>query len=161
MRIFFPVLILAIFMTACDESRVYEKNHDFEERMWPVTEKPEFEFEIKDAQVNYNLYCDVRNTISFPYTRIFINYYLEDSSGVLLREKLTSTYLFDQDTGKPLGTSGLGDIYDHRTPILNNYHFAHPGKYRIRFEQYMRMDTIPGILAAGLRVEKAGIPVNN
>jgi gliding motility-associated lipoprotein GldH len=161
MRICFPVLILAIFFVACDESRVYEQNHDFEDRLWPAAEKPEFEFEVKDTLVNYNLYCDIRNSIAFPYTRLFVHYYLEDSTGALLQKKLTSTYLFDQNSGKPLGTSGLGDIYDHRTPILNNYHFPYSGKYRIRFEQYMRIDTIPGILATGLRVEKAGFPEKN
>src|SRR5687768_16286033 len=129
MRIIFYVLILAVFFTACDESRVYEKNFDFHQRFWATSEKPEFAFEIADASVNYNLQCDIRKSISFPCTRLFTKYYLEDSTGNSLQKKLTSTYLFEQQTGKPLGSSGLGDIYDHRTPVLNNFHFPRPGKY--------------------------------
>ena len=62
--------------------------------------------------------------------------------------------LFDAKTGKPLGKSGIGDLYDHRFILLNNYKFKNKGKYRIVFEQFMRMDTLPGIMAVGLRVEK-------
>lgn len=154
MRNLFFMLMTALLLSACDESRVYEKNFDFEGRYWPVTQKPEFEFEITDHKINYNLYCNVRNTVSFPYSRLFINYYLEDSSGVALQTKLTPVFLFDQFSGKPQGSSGLGDIYDQSIPILKEFHFSNPGRYKIRFEQYMRTDSLQGILAVGLRVEK-------
>ena len=154
MRIFFPFIMLAVLFSACDENRVYEKNNDFQNRYWVVNEKPAFEFDIAEDQYNYNLYCDIRNTVSFPYSRLFFNYQLEDSAGVVLQKKLTEKTLFDPKTGKPFGSSGLGDIYDHRVTILSNYHFPYKGKYRVRFEQYMRLDTLPGVLAVGLRVEK-------
>jgi gliding motility-associated lipoprotein GldH len=145
--------LMAMLLVTCDDQRVYEKNFDFENRYWPVNEKPEFEFEIRDHQINYNLYCNLRNSVSFPYSRLFINYSLEDSTGVSVKKALTQAFLFDQKSGKPEGTSGLGDIYDQRIPLLKNYHFAAPGKYKIRFEQYMRTDSLQGILAVGLRVE--------
>jgi gliding motility-associated lipoprotein GldH len=155
MRIAVFVLLITMLFSACDEERVYEKNFDFEDRFWPVSQKPEFEFEIHDNKANYNLYCNIRNSVSFPYSRLFINYSLEDTTGVSLKKQLTPAFLFDQHSGKPEGTSGLGDIYDQRIPLLRNYHFPNPGKYRIRFEQYMRTDSLQGILAVGLRVEKA------
>jgi gliding motility-associated lipoprotein GldH len=154
MRKVFVFFLVAFMASACDEDRVYEKNVDFDDRFWPVSEKPEFEFDIVDNAVNYNLYCNIRNSVSFPYSRIFINYSLEDSSGVAIQKQLTPAFLFDQHSGKPQGTSGLGDIYDQRIPLLKNYHFNKPGKYRVRFEQYMRTDSLQGILAVGLRVEK-------
>ena len=52
-----------------------------------------------------------------------------------------------------MGTSGVGDIYDHQFPILKNYSFKKLGTYRMSFQQFMRQDTIPGVLAVGLRVE--------
>ena len=64
-------------------------------------------------------------------------------------------YLFDAKTGKPSGKSGIGDLYDHRFLLLQNYQFPKPGKYKIVLEQFMRMDTLPGIVAIGIRVEKA------
>jgi gliding motility-associated lipoprotein GldH len=155
MRVVITFLSLAIFLSACDKTRVYEKNHDFDKRHWLASETTVFDFDITDTAASYNLYCNIRNTVAFPYSRLFVNYYLEDSTGRLIQKKLTQAFLFDKDTGKPHGASGLGDIYDQRVPVIDNYKFARAGKYRMRFEQYMRMDTLPGILAVGLRVEKA------
>lgn len=155
MRIVVPFLLLAVFLSACDNTRVYEKNRDFDGRSWQVNDTTAFEFEIKDTAQLYNLYCNLRNTVSFPYARLFVNYSLEDSTGKPLQKKLVQTFLFDQQTGKPQGTSGLGDIYDHQIRLMGNHRFPYAGKYNMRFEQYMRTDTLEGILAVGLRVEKA------
>ena len=144
---------LAIFLSACDKKRIYEKNFDFENRYWLVKDQPEFEFSINDAAVRYNLYCDIRNEVSYPKTNLYLTYYLRDST-TLLQKKLISNLLFDEKTGQPFGTSGLGDVYDHRVPLLTGYTFKHPGKYTITLEQFMRLDTLRGILAVGIRVEK-------
>jgi len=143
MRSFFGFAVMISLLFSCDDKRVYEKNIDFNSRYWSLSEKPEFEFEISDTLQAYNLYCNVRNSLSYPFARIFLNYYLQDSSGLLLERKMVGQLLFDVKTGEPQGSSGLGDIYDHRIPLKMNY----------RFEQNMRSDTLSGILAVGLRVE--------
>ncbi|MEO5600137.1 MAG: gliding motility lipoprotein GldH [Cyclobacteriaceae bacterium] len=155
MRSFLAFIIISGFLLACDEERVFEKNSDFDSRFWLVNEQPEFEFEISDTRQRYNLYCNVRNSVSYPYARIFLTYYFEDSTGFQLEKKLVGKLLFDDKTGEPNGNSGLGDIYDHRIPLKINYQFQRSGVYKIRFEQFMRADTLSGILAVGLRVEKA------
>lgn len=152
---FVLVLLLAIVMISCDNSRVYEVNHDFNERTWKITETPEFEFIIKDLGKRYNIYYNVRNSLDYPYARLFVNYSLRDSTGTELSKKMVSEFLFDQKTGQPLGSSGLGDVYDHRFPLLKEFEFKQQGKYKITLEQFMRMDTLPGILAVGARVEVA------
>jgi gliding motility-associated lipoprotein GldH len=154
MRAFFGFTIIAIFVVACDESRVYEKNIDFNSRHWLVSERPEFEFEINDTLQSYNLYCNVRNSLDYPFARIFITYYLQDSSGATLEKQMVRELLFDDKTGEPRGESGLGDIYDHNIPLKTNYRFPYSGKYSMDFEQFMRTDTLAGILAVGLRVER-------
>jgi gliding motility-associated lipoprotein GldH len=154
MRIFFAFIVTAVFFTGCDTERVYEKNYDFTLRQWLVNDTPVFEFEIADTIADYNLYFNIRNSVSFPFSRLFINYYLEDSAGTPIQKKLTQTFLFDKQTGKPFGTSGLGDIYDQRVPLISNYRFPYSGKFKMKFEQFMRTDTLQGVLAVGLRVEK-------
>jgi gliding motility-associated lipoprotein GldH len=155
MRIFLLTAVLALVLAGCDDTRLYEVNHDFQERVWLVNDKPEFEFEITNPTDKYNLYCNVRNSVSFPYSRLFVKYALADSTGKSLEGKMLPAFLFDQHTGKPQGSSGLGDIYDQRFPIVTNYQFPSAGKYKIRFEQFMRKDTLEGVLAIGLRVERA------
>lgn len=154
MRSFFGFTIITVFLLSCDEQRVYEKNQDFDSRYWLISEKPEFEFEISDTLQSYNLYCNVRNSLDYPFARIFITYHLKDSVESLIEKNLVSTLLFNEKTGKPFGESGLGDLYDHQIPLKQNYRFRRSGKYKVSFEQYMRTDTLAGILAVGLRVEK-------
>ena len=155
MRGFVFVCFVCGVLFGCDQPRVFEQNTDFPERYWTVNEKPEFEFTIDQPADRYTLYGNIRNSVSYPYARIFFNYYLQDSSGTDIETKLESRYLFDAKTGKPFGNSGLGDIYDHSFPHLTNYQFKHRGRYKIRLEQLMRVDTLKGILAVGVRVERS------
>ncbi|MEQ8303260.1 MAG: gliding motility lipoprotein GldH [Cyclobacteriaceae bacterium] len=151
------LLVFAICF-GCDSSRVYEEQVDFEEKAWIVSDKPTFEFEIADRSLNYNIYYTVRNSLEFPYSRLFVNYTLNDTLQNVLAQDLASAYLFDQKTGEPQGTSSIGDLYDHRFPILINHRFEKAGRYLIKLEQFNRKDTLDGVLAVGIRVEKAQLP---
>lgn len=155
MRAVHTLLIAGLLLSACDDNRVYEQISDFDNRQWISAEKPQFEFFINDISKRYNLYTDIRNSVSYPYSRFFFTYYLQDSTGSDLQKQLVTEFLFDAKTGKPFGKSGIGDLYDHRFLLLENYQFPNTGKYRVVFEQFMRMDTLPGIMSVGLRVERA------
>jgi gliding motility-associated lipoprotein GldH len=152
MRVIFCLMLIAIIAISCDSNRIYENNIDFKDRSWKIAEPAQFEFQITDTAKKYNLLMDVRNSIDYPFARLFVNYQLKKDS-ISLSKELISVYLFDQKTGKPFGTSGIGDIYDHQFFIIKNYSFEKAGKYNMSFQQFMRKDTIPGILAVGLRVE--------
>lgn len=145
--------LLILLISSCDRDRLYEKNHDFEDRAWLSTDKPVFDFEVSDTVKMYNLYCNIRNSVAYPYSRIFINYSLQDSSGTSIAKNMFNAFLFEEKTGKPIGSSGLGDVYDQQVPILKNYQFKTPGTYSLKFEQFMRTDTLSGILAVGFRLE--------
>jgi gliding motility-associated lipoprotein GldH len=151
-----PLLLAgAVLLTSCDEKRLYEKNADFRQRYWLAQDHPTFDFVIDDINTNYNLFITVRNESSYQNSNLYFTYYLTSESGNSLQRKLTSEFLFDKKTGRPLGNSGLGDIYEHRFPLLENFAFPEPGAYSIRYEQFMRTDTLRGIVSVGLRVEKA------
>ena len=147
------LVVLVNLFSSCDSERIYETNQDFEDRTWKVSQAPEFEFRITDTGKKYNLYYNVRNSLEYPYSRIFVTYHLQDSLGNDLQSKLNTQDLFDQKTGAPFGSSGLGDIYDHRFSLLENYEFNFPGRYKLKLEQFTRQDTLKGVLAIGVRVE--------
>jgi gliding motility-associated lipoprotein GldH len=151
MKRFSFFILLALL--SCDSNRIYEYNEDFNQRAWLVENVPAFEFTIEDPSKSYNVYYNVRNTLDFPYSRLFVTYELLDSTQTELKKELVSSYLFDEKTGKPLGSTGLGDLYDHRFPLLVNYQFPGAGKYSIQLEQFNRQDTLAGVLSVGVRVE--------
>jgi gliding motility-associated lipoprotein GldH len=155
---FIITIIFIVIMASCDDQRVYQEYNDFDQRYWLVNEQPSFEFTINDTATAYNIYCNIRNSTVYPYSRLFVNYTLQDSSGRELQKKLLNEFLFEAKTGKPFGKSGLGDLYDHQFTMIKNHRFQKAGTYRVKFEQFMRQDTLDGILSVGLRVEKAKVP---
>jgi gliding motility-associated lipoprotein GldH len=156
MRALMLIFTCAVFLfAACDDNRVFETNQDFEQQAWMSGHKPEFEVNIPDTITRYNIYFNLRNSLSYPFSRIFFSYYLEDSLGLVLSKKMVDYVVFDPKTGKPAGTSGLGDIYDHQIPLVENHQFPYPGVHRIKLEQFMRTDTLSGVMAVGVRVEKS------
>jgi len=150
--IFFLFFALLLF-AGCDSNRVFEDYTEFSDRSWKINNPASFEFEIRDISKKYNLYYNVRNSLDYPFARLFVQYTLRDSSGTELSKKLVSNFLFDQKTGRPLGRSGLGDVYDNQFLLLENQEFKSPGIYKIQLEQFNRQDSLRGILAVGLRVE--------
>jgi gliding motility-associated lipoprotein GldH len=155
MSFLFLLAASTILWSSFDNKRVYEQNHDLDDSFWFVEDEPSFEFEIEDTTLQYNLYCNIRNSSIYPYSRIFIGSTITDSTGTELRKELLTADLFDRKTGQPLGKSALGDIFDHQIPIIRDYTFSSPGTYQVRFEQFMRQDTLNGVLSVGLRVEKS------
>lgn len=147
--------LLAFVAWSCDSNRLHEKNYDFEDGTWLSDNKPAFDFDVTDTVKAYNLYCNIRHSVDYPYSRIFINYSLQDSVGTSLSKNMISAFLFEEKTGKPLGSSSLGDVYDQRVPVLKNFRFKKAGHYNLKYEQFMRTDTLKGILAVGFRLESA------
>jgi gliding motility-associated lipoprotein GldH len=147
-------LVGIIFMLiSCDSNRVYEDNIEFKDRTWKTSTPAELEFDVSDTTQAFNLYLNVRNNLDYPYARLFVNYQLVDPNGTVVKKEMLTENLFDIKTGEPNGRSGLGDVYDHQFGFLTNHPFKSKGKHKVKFEQFMRQDTLQGILAVGLRVE--------
>ncbi len=146
------IFILSSFLAACDNQRVFEQTIDNEHGKWAKDDGKLFEFHITDTALSYNIYYYVRASILYPYRNLYLNYKLSDNKNKVLSNKLQNMNLFDDKTGKPLG-SGLGDINDLSVLSLENFHFPDTGKYTFEVKQYMRQDTLSEIFSIGLRVE--------
>lgn len=147
------LLLGAAFLFACDPSRVFEENQDLEGDAWVKDHRVSFEFQVDDADMRYHIYANLRNAQNYPFQNLYYQYTLADSVGAVLEEELKNIQLFDPKTGQPYG-EGLGDLFDHRQLLLEDYDFPQRGSYSITFEQYMRRDTLPLILSVGARVER-------
>lgn len=148
------ILVLVWACWACDPDRVYEQYHDIPENQWFIDSVQTFTFTIDDPAALYNIYYNVRNSISYPYYNLFVTHYLTDNKNKQLSSQLQELTLMDASTGKPLG-DGLGDIFDHQIIALEKYTFPQKGVYTFKIKQYMRKDPLPEIMSIGIRVEKA------
>lgn len=145
---------IAIFLTGCIRSTkldVYQKNIPIPGYSWDYNFHPEFDCKITDTAAVYNIYVTIRHTNSYPFSNIWL---LISSSfeGEKPKTKRVELPLADKE-GQWLG-SGMSDIYEHRIPIQENARFSKQGIYHFSFEQNMRLNPLPDIMSAGLRIEK-------
>lgn len=147
-------LFMLVLFAGCNNKTVYEGKKDFPERYWVFNNPAVFNFEISDISPKYNLSVSVRNSAAYRYQNIYLQYYLEDSTGRLISKDLKNVQLFNPVTGVPTG-SGLGDLYDVDRVFIENFQFEHEGTYSFRVDQFMRQDSLPEILSVGIKVELA------
>ncbi|MCP4521717.1 MAG: gliding motility lipoprotein GldH [Cytophagales bacterium] len=161
-RILAVLCVFACLLGSCqDETRVFERNEELPNASWKRNYHPTFEFEIQDTSLAYNILFNVRNTLEYKYSNLYINYALEDSEGKAIYENQSQVYLFDA-TGKPTGQksyifpTALADIYDHTYLCMASVKFQKQGTYKLKLKQYMRnQNPLKEIVAVGVRVENA------
>ncbi len=151
---FWIVVLMAI--SSCDISRVYETNLDLPNQQWVTGDVESFEFEIADVDQSYNVLVNVTNAQHYPFHNLYYQYELIGPDDGLVKKELVNINLFDPKTGEPFG-EGLGDLFDHRQLILQDFEFPESGKYIMNLEHYMRRDTLPLIKSIGLRVEQYSV----
>lgn len=145
------IVITMWLIVGCDRERIYEVNHDFPSAIWRADSVQQFRFDVADASRPYDLFANFTNEVDYPYYNLYFQYLLADSLNREVKSGLLNAILFDAKSGEPKG-SGLGDLYDHRSPILKDFTFPSTGRYVLSLQQYMRIDSLSGIRAVGARV---------
>lgn len=143
---------IGISMTACDVYRVFEDNTVMENAYWKADSVVTYSFQV-DAGLPYDLFFNVRNGVDYPHANIYVSYELTDSLGNSLASELRNFQLFHAKSGYPLGSGR--NIFEHQFPLIERYAFMHDGTYNIRFQQYMRYDSLPEVYSAGFRLAKS------
>lgn len=153
------LLVITVFWAiGCDTNAVYKEYTDIDDGKWYIKNAPSFTFQIDDASVPYNIYYNLRNSLSYGYYNLYLTRYLRDAAGKEIESRLDELILMDPKTGKPNG-DGLGDLFDHKFLMKRDYRFPKAGKYTMEIRQYMRQDPLLNILSVGITIEKAS-PTN-
>lgn len=154
----FVRLTLAFFLTcsllSCQTDTVFDQSDSFAAiGGWPQKKKVTYSFDIQDTSRSYELHAAIRQAQDYPYYNVYFIPKIEDEKGQIIKRAFVEAFLYDPKTGKPKG-SGMGDIYSHTYTLFSGLRFPHAGKYRVSFEQYMRTDTLKGIVSVGASLLK-------
>jgi gliding motility-associated lipoprotein GldH len=144
---------MAIFLSSCSDSRIYDEYHDFDDNAWHMDSTQHFSFTIDTTENPYSLSYLVRNTADYSYYNLYLKFTLEDSLHQVIESQMQEVILFDPKTGKPYG-SGLGDLFSHEFPAIAAFSFPYNGTFTFSVQQYMRVEALEGIQSLGLKVEK-------
>ena len=146
------VSLVLLVLSSCDSSRVYEENIKLSDNNWPAAKGLVFQTTITDTVSAHNVYLNIRNASHYPFSNIFLFLNTTFPNGQLDRDTLE--IMLATPEGKWMGR-GLGDIWDNRILFKKNVSFPQAGEYRFELIQAMRLDPLPGIMDAGIRIEKS------
>ena len=145
------IFLLSTLFISCDPNRVFEENKKLDDNNWNLNTTLAFSVPITDTVSYYNMYLNVRNASSYRFSNLFMFVNSHFPHGQLLRDTVECTLATPE--GKWLG-NGLGDIYDNQIMFRPHFKFPQSGVYKFELIQAMRINPLPGIMDAGIRIEK-------
>lgn len=152
--------LLAIFflsLVACTDNAIIDQNVPIKDKAWLYEQKPLFSVHITNKNIPYHLYLNLRNSIDYPFSNIFILIHQQNPN------KTKITYRVEVKLANPEGLwkgKSAGSLISQQVRFLKDYHFPDTGKYTFQLEQNMRINGLIGINDVGVRIEPA-IPITN
>ena len=147
--------ILGIFLMAgivsCDRKKVFEAYKTLDEKGWNKDSVVVFNVALSDTLRNHNLYVNIRNKGTYPYSNLLLFLSIGSPDGKLLTD--TVEFSLAEPTGRWKG-SGIGDLHDNQILYKSSVYFPHKGEYTFHIKQGMRDNVLHGIRDVGLRIEK-------
>lgn len=147
----FFAFVLLVFLSSCDNNRVFDENSELVNKTWNSKQKLDFIVPIIDTTSPNNLLINIRTSNQYPYSNLYLYITTQFPDGKLSKDTLEC--ILADDKGVWLG-KGLGDIIENRIPFKRNVRFPLAGNYTFTIEQAMRIENLQEVLDAGLRIEK-------
>lgn len=153
MKKYLSILAVFIFLlSGCESKTVYNKFKDLSPDIeWHRSLKVEFNPEIVDNSIPYEIYLTLNHHTSYPYKICSINLTQISPSG----EKTTKNYSLNiKDANGALIGKGVGDYWDLEELIEDNFTFKEKGEYTFIAEHNMPNDRLTHVYRLGLKIKK-------
>lgn len=147
-------MLLAATLLSCRQVALYERLHNIPGARWQRSYIPEYSFDISDTSRYYRIYVVLRHTNRYAYRNIWLNVGVQNP-GDSLQVQQFELPLAASD--KWLGV-GMDDVFERRALLLPRpVKFNKPGTVRFTLQHTMRLDPLPELLQAGIRVEPVAV----
>jgi gliding motility-associated lipoprotein GldH len=153
------ILLLAVLflLCSCDKKRVFDEYKSLDGK-WNKDSIVSFEFEQKDTVSKYNLFVNIRDNNSYPYSNLFLIVQMQQP-GTNLTKVDTLEYQMANPDGSLMG-QGFTDVKESKLWYKEKVSFPKPGKYRINIQHAVRqtgkvpgVQELEGITDVGFRIE--------
>jgi gliding motility-associated lipoprotein GldH len=145
------LMVLSGFLTGCHKNRVYESYSPLDQQGWHKDSVLTWAFTMNDSAKNYTLSFNLRNTVDYPYSNIWLFVAIDPPGGNTLSD--TVEFILADPSGQWLG-SGYGKFRDNKLLYRQNVYFPDTGTYVFSVQQGMREEILKGIHDFGISIEK-------
>jgi len=130
---------------------VYDRYDHITGGKWSWEEEKVFPVEIADTTGLHNIFLQVRHTVDYPMSNLYMFVRVEGPGGQQLKD--TVNMILAEPDGKWRG-SGPGKLRELQLLYRKQTRFAAPGTYIFTLEQGMRRPQVP-VTDVGIRIEHA------
>ena len=151
--------LLVVFMVSCDRQTVKSEYSPTQNGSWSKDSVMAFSFKELDTLQKYNVFINVRNDGTYPYSNLFLIAELKFPNGDVVRDTLE--YEMAKPDGQWLGT-GYGSLKENKLWYKENVVFPTSGVYTLEISHAMRKNgqvdgivELEGITDVGYLIEKS------
>ncbi len=152
LRFIVATCILFIF-SSCQPDFYFEENKPLGNEGWTYSNKLDYTISIDDTLQLYNIYLNINHSTEYAYQNIYLMIHTKYPSGKTVSEQLPID--FADKTGQWYGKCN-SDKCKLGVNLQKDAFFNSPGAYTISIEQFMRIDSLPGISDITLMLEDTG-----
>lgn len=159
MRNLICAFLTVILLVSCDSNIIKSEYRSLKDGIWDKDNILEFSFSEMDTVQAHDIFINVRNDNTFPYSNLFIIAALTTPEGQVLKDTLE--YDMALPDGSWLG-KGSGSIKENKLWYKENIVFESSGVYTIEVSQAMRKNGnvagiigLEGITDVGIEVTKS------
>jgi len=143
-------ILLIMLLASCDPDMVFDQYSKTEDGLWRWQDAKEFFVEITDTVSLNNIYLQVRHTVEYPNSNLYMFVHVKGPSGQVIKD--TVNLVLANPDGKWIGR-GIGNLKELRLLYRKNTKFSQPGTYTFTLEQGMRSPELP-VTDLGIRIER-------
>lgn len=143
------LLLCLLGFTACQDSFIYDEATAPEGALWTYEQALSFDFSIQDTSLRYEFLLDVQHSQDYPFQNLYTRI------TTIFPDKTSQQDVISLELANKLGLwegNCRGDDCTLTIALQERARFDTPGDYQLRFEQYTRRDSLPGIQELRLRM---------
>ena len=140
-------------ISSCKPDYYFEGSAEMDQNIWTYANKLSYTIPIRDTQEVYNIYLNIDHSTEYAYQNIYLMVHTQYPSGKKISERLPID--FADKTGLWYGKCNK-EFCQLSVNLQKDAFFDAVGDYTISIEQFMRVDSLPGIKNVALVLEDTG-----
>ena len=149
-KIRFLLFLSVIILSSCDPEMVYDQLNSVGNDIWTWNDPQVFAVEMSDTTNLHNIFLQVRHTVDYPLSNLYIFVNVKGPTGQHLKD--TVNLILANPDGSWIGR-GVGNLREIELLYRNQTQFRLPGLYTFTLEQGMRKSDLP-VTDVGVRIER-------
>lgn len=149
-KILFPLALLLLFTYSCQQKKIYQERHKFDNYTWQRFDKLTFDIPIEKSGTTGDIVLTIRHITQYPYPNLPMYVILNTPSG---EERILEKDIQLVDLTGDFKGDVAGDLWDVEETLWPGFYFTEAGTYKIEIENIIPKMGIPGLVDVGIYVK--------